>query len=302
MASLSDLEPEPSSGRMENQPQAPLPGFADIWEEARREDLDDSIALAIMVPFHGKDDEGNLQFGLRPDLGWAKEEMVAQFESEVRQIIQESSSILVEQGLVERETVDGLDGRPYSVGPAAQEWPQLLFTLKVDVWTFINSGASLLAWGYFLRDVLQGLANLGARLREQANAALQEVPYGDPRRAEINLFPTLTRADVVALCFADAEGRYAIRGQFAIEAFPRSAAYYSGPDHPAGNEQYLVRISNGDRDFFYLIQASGQVIEHYMVTGGQVSLLTLPKFHPDDNHWSKEMVHMPLTLGLEYPV
>jgi hypothetical protein len=74
----------------------------------------------------------------------------------------------------------------------------------------------------------------------------------------------------------DTTNRHGNGEDVTVDTYPRSYTEYATPDHPGGPETYLVRISVDRRSFFYLLNSDGSVVEHFMTTGADLTLLPLP--------------------------
>jgi hypothetical protein len=251
------------------------------WRLAWRTDLADAFGIVLSVPEHGQDEYGNWRYGLRPEAGLANPEFEAEFEAEMRELIRRSASSLASNGLLTQQEAEAIEPHSYSVGPAAQEWSKLFFELYQDARPHLADGASILAWGYFLRDVVKAIWSWAARKeREQYGSAAAEASVYSGNSAMPRL--VLTRPAIVALCYTDFVERHAVSGDIILETFPRSFTTYATMDHPGGQESYLVRARIGRRSFFYHVFGTGEVNEHYLLAGSTVTLLPLPNFLESD--------------------
>jgi hypothetical protein len=247
-----------------------------IWQLARRDDLADAFGIVLRVPAHGRDDEGNWHYGREPFGGVPNQEFENAFFAEMQSIIDGSSHFLVSRGLLTAEQAEAIEGHPYSTGPAAQEWPQHFFEFYRDVQPIINNGASLIEWAAFFGALFKGFRFWTSRKQEEVVESLNGQLVPGISLPRISITPVLTRADVIALCYADMTKRYGIGEDVTVDAFSRSLPFYETLDHPGGSETYLVRIRAGGRKFHYLVDSKGQVIEHYLTTGSDLTLLELP--------------------------
>lgn len=257
------------------------PETEELWRLSRREDLADALGFVLSVPWHGQDEKGSWKYGLRPQYGWANPEIEAEFRSEMHALIIVTAAPLVSRGLVTADQVQSIPSHPYSVGPAAQEWPKLFFDLYQDARPLLSDGASILGWGYFLRDLMKGLWSWAAsKQQEQAEPAEAEnVTYSGH-----GVIPTitLTRPAIVALCYAHLVDHCGVSENVTVETFPRSFTSYATPGHPGGAETYLVRAKAGRRSFFFHVSGAGEVTEHYLSVGTSITPLPLPNFMGDD--------------------
>ena len=249
----------------------PSPEDEKRWKLARRTDLANAFGLVVSVPAHGQDEEGRWRYGLSPIGGIANSEFVEQFKQEIGNIVSSYAATLVGQGILTQEQADAIETHEYSVGPAAQEWPQFFFEFYHQAMPVLTDGATILAWGYFLKDLVKGLRYWSPQ-QETASIEGELVSRTVPAR----VIPVMTEADLVAVCYADVTNRYGIGGKVIVESFPRSNTEYETPDHPGKGVTYLIRIRSGKRQFHYLADSEGKVLEHYLVTGKDLTLLALP--------------------------
>lgn len=266
-----------AGGKNSKPPEPVDPAVEEQWRLSRREDLADAFGLVLSIPWHGQDDQGEWRFGLTPMGGMPNMEWQSQFESEMKLLIRDTASGLVSRGLLTENQAASLDYHPYSVGPAAQEWPKIFFDLYQDARPFLADGASLLGWGYFFRDTITALWTWASKKeREQSEYPDAESVTFMGYSAKPSL--TLTGPAVVALCYADLVERHGISEPTTIETFPRGLAGYETPGHPGGGETYLLRFRVGRRNFFYYVSGTGKVTEHFLMVGTTLSLLPLPDF------------------------
>ena len=246
------------------------------YQLQRRSDLANAFGIVISVPLHGQDEQGNWRYGLSPQYGWPNQDIEAEFAREMRSLISSRARRLAASGIISPEQAI-IEEHPYSVGPAAQEWPKLFFELYQDARPYLSDGASLLAWGYFFIDVVRGIwawASDTERKQASQSGSDSTIYMGTSVMPGI----VLTRPAIVALCYTDLIDRHGVTGDVTIDTFPRSLTSYATPDHPGGPETYLVRAKAGRRTFFYLLDGRGKVLEHYSLAGATLTLLSLPNF------------------------
>jgi hypothetical protein len=251
------------------------------WQLAYRTDLANAFGLVLSMPAHGRNNLGNWQYGLIP-MGETSQTLEDDFRTEMHSIIHSHTSFLISQGLLTHEQVEDIEGHSYSVGPAAQEWPRFFFELYRDAQPFLTDGASLLGWGYFLKDVIREINYWASRKQQEVDESRDAETVRVEQWAEVEVTHVLTRADLIALCYADMMKRYGIGQVVTIDTFPRSFTEFATPDHPSGPETYLIRIKAGKRRFFYLVNSKGEVSEHFLTTGDDLTLLPLPNLLDDD--------------------
>lgn len=252
-------------------------------KEARRADLDHSISMMVVVPVHGPGPSGRVAYGNRPfDGGFADTAIVDEFKQDIEQFLSGLGRGLVFEGFATEDQIAAIRLRPYSVGPAAQEWPQFILNFIQDARPVLNDGATLLAWGGFIKAVIDSIGNWVDRRKATIaeERAPQLVEY-DPR-TEVAVKPVFTRAAIVCLCYQDMVTRSGVGTSCTVDVLTRSAEHYAGPDHPSGMEAYLIRFGIGSRNFIYHVNAYAFVLEHYLISGADMTMLTLPKFVEHD--------------------
>lgn len=256
------------------------------WRLSRREDLADAFGIVLSVAWHGRDAQGNWRYGLNPLGGMPNGEYQAQFESDMRALIREVASGLAGQGVITEEQVATLNFYPYSVGPAAQEWPKIFFDLYQDARPFLADGASLLAWGYFFKDTFRAIRTWASN-KERAQSEYPDCENVTYSGHDAMPSVTLTRPAIVALCYTDLVDRHAVTGDLTIETFPRSFTSYATVDHPGGGESYILRARAGRHSFFYHVDGTGEVSEHYLIVDSTLTPLPLPNLRGDETTLSR---------------
>lgn len=244
------------------------------WRLARREDLADVMGIVLSVPMHGQDPDGVWRFGLRTDQGWADEGMTAQFDYEVQTLFSIAAEGLVERGALARTRPGSFTSHPYEIGPAAQGWPMQFVEFVQQARPLLEDGATLLAWGYFLKDVIRKLWEWGSAMDREASKYPQSRPVTYDGRSSVPS-ASFTRPAIVALCYVDLVDHYPVTEAVTLETFPRSKFGYVSQDHPGGSESYLIRFTVQRMSFYYHVLGSGQVLEHFKTNGPALSLLPI---------------------------
>ncbi|MBA3527783.1 MAG: hypothetical protein H0T91_00410 [Propionibacteriaceae bacterium] len=241
---------------------------------ARRTDLADSFGVVLTVPPHGRDDLGNWKYGL-PSIGDESDPRILDdFRGDMNSIIHSSVANHVANRSSTCELLQKIDGHEYSVGPASQEWSKLFFELYRDARPVFTDGASLLAWGYLLKDVIKGIWKWAVTKEREAFGGEDNVIY-----TGVSLIPPMvfTGPSLAAVCYAHLCENYSISSDVELETYPRIGfPGYSDPDHPGGEESYLVRAKAGRRSFYYLVKGNGSVLEHFATEGRTLTAMPLP--------------------------
>ena len=251
------------------------------YRMARRDDLADRFGIIIGVPVHGQDAQGNWRYGIGLGVGGGENPaMVSEFTLEMKQIVVESAASLATNGVLDQEEVDAIESHRYETGPAAASWPQFFIDLYEQLNSPLTTGATLLAWGYFLKDVASKLKHW----KDHKERAFQEKlgdAYSLDYPSDYTPGVVLTCPALVSLCYVDLVDRYGIGGDVMIDILPRERfSGYATPDHPAGGETYLIRFKTDSMNFYYLVDGFGTVSEHYLAAGDDLTLLPLPDLLP----------------------
>lgn len=260
------------------------------WELSRRSDLANAFGIIVSVPIH-RDDGGTSDLGYSPSSGMVDELFLSDFEAEMCSLVIAHASSLVSAGLLTEQQAQSIESHPYSIGPAAQELPQFFIELYRDAQPFMNDGASLLGWGYFFRELVKAMKLWIPRKQQRVEESRNGEAVIDAGWSEPSFTSVLTSADLISLCYYDLKTRYGIGGNVTIDTFPRSFTGFATPDHPAGQVTYLIRFKASKRNFFYLVDSEGDVTEHYLATGDDLTLLNLPELFDTDNFSQARQPH-----------
>lgn len=250
------------------------------WQLAYRSDLSDAFGIVLTVPEHGQDSHGNWRYGLRSIGGLANQEIEAEFESEMRELIARSAPGLVSRRLLTQQEAEAIQVHSYSVGPAAQEWPEFFVDLYQDARPILLDGEAILGWAYFIRDLVRSIRSWAMQKdREQPESPDAEAVEYSSTGAMPSI--ALTRPAIVALCYTDLFERHAVTQDVVVETFPRTPTEFATVDHPAGLESYPIRARVGRRNYFYQVSGRGVFSEHFLLIGSTLTPLPLPDFLPE---------------------
>lgn len=255
------------------------------WDLQRRSDLADAFGIAFSVPTHGQDDEGRWKFGLPAQGGMNSQELTEKFADDITHIIRYAAVDLVDKGVITKQDVLSIRAQSYSVGPLAQEWPKFLFDLYQSARPFLNDGASLLAWGAFIIDVIRGVRKWASKTEREVHGASED-QAGSYTGSRIMPKVFFTGPALTALCYTDVVERYGVSQSVTIDSLSRSFTTYATADHPGGQETYLIRFKAGRKSYFYHAHGTGVISEHYLMVSSTITLLPLPDFLGDEYHSS----------------
>lgn len=252
------------------------------WRLMRRDDLASVLGFVFRVPFHGQDESGRWRYGLPPKYGEKNAEVSAEFEAEMRRIIIDSASPLVDAGILSEEQVEAIRSHPYETGPAAGDWWQYFIEIYQQADPLISRAADLIAVADVVRRVAAESRDWRQRKRDEIErdrgATVDPSGPFDPDPQLV-----LTMPGLVSLCFDDLVHRHGKTGDVSIVVFPRNRwEGYGSVDHPGLGETYVIRLTTTDSEYFYLVDGAGGVSEHYRTEGDDIILLAIPDLLPND--------------------
>ena len=238
-------------------------------DEARRDDLGNAIGFIVSAPFHGQDETGQWFWGLRPFGGMANPDLTNQFRNDMARIARDGLYSVVGPGLLTSPQAEAIEGHPYEIGPAAQSWPMFFYNLYQDARPFLNDGASLLAWGAALRAIMSQVKTWGHR----------QTMHPQRRESPVESVPALTLPAILSLAYSDLVERYGIGEEVTLDLYPRSFKGFVSVGHPGSDMRYVIRALAGVRSFFYIVDSSGVVYEHFLYSSGEITPLSLPDWY-----------------------
>lgn len=249
--------------------------------QVRLMDQSKTFGLRVIVPDHGQDEYGQWLYGFPPSVELASSpDIVANFASEMQSIVATSSQLLVRAGTLNETDVETFTIIRRETGAGAYSWPELAIKFIEQAQPFLSNGADLLAWGYFLKEVVSKIR----RWTDEKNQALRDASGQTRGFNSFNPRPVLTRPGLVALCYAHLVEQYGVSSNVSIDMFPRSRLLGPPGGHPAQAEMHLIRLQAGERSFFYLVDDLGTALEHFLITDGDLTLLPLSELVPPEQY------------------
>ena len=242
---------------------------------ARREDLTEVMGFVLALPSHGRDANNEVRWGLRNHGGMADQHFIELFESDVLQILTDVRELRRSPEL----EIPPAKSQPYSTGPAAQEWSTLLFELADKVMPVLEDGSTLIGWALYLRTVIKRLKVWESERNKEVYGRTGLEPAERSSIEPVSLVPVFTVPALSALCYDHCVSGYGIGRKLVVAIYPRSGfAGFTSAGHPTAMESFVVQLRDGKRQFFYIVGATGEVKEHFLVTGKDVTLLPIPSF------------------------
>lgn len=256
------------------------------WERSRRDDLADAIGVIVIPPYHGADASGRIKFGLPPLGGFWDDSVVNRYVGEVEKTIQ---SVIQEEADVDSELRTRsaeIAAAPYSVGPAAQEWPKYLFLLYEHGQYILDDALRLYGAAQMVQSVVKRLRKHDDQVADDKDRSVDQYEAkqvagagNGPIHAEVWLTP----GALVSLCVMDAHDRYDIRDDIDVEIHTRSWSDYSTQGHPGlGNDIHMVRVRGEGKSLYWVVQTSGAVVEHFSLEDQVLAQLPLPTWFEDE--------------------
>jgi hypothetical protein len=205
--------------------------FPDQWSEARRSDLEDALGVIVSLP--APREEGapaelyQWYFVNSPEF----QDFEAAFTEAVRQaLIEAYAPVLPPQAL------DQLEARPYSVGPAAQEWPKYLYLLE-HVWAAAQVVSTLVDVGEAAQFAM-----------ELFRKALHRLGFNPESPSAPRL--GFTQKNLEGLCASYVREHFHPRAQLSTSTEVSPSAYGSA-GHPGGGERYRVAVRAGRQEYIF---------------------------------------------------
>lgn len=260
----------------------------DRWADARREDLAEAIGLIILPPPHGADASGEVKFGIRPEGGLYNPDVVERYVSEAQELVQSTVYERSQDDQHLRERSGDIVSNPYSVGPAAQEWPKYLFLIYESGQHVLDDALRLYGAAQIVREVVKRLHRHDEKIAEDPSRSADvtiRYPSGGAPSTEVAAGILLTPGGLVSLCVMDAFDHYDTRDNIDVEIHTRSWSGYSTQGHPGSSDDiHTVRITESKRELYWVVQTDGRVLEHFSVENQKMTQLPLPEWF-DDSSW-----------------
>lgn len=240
------------------------------WDEARRRDLLNAVAVIVSLPpMHADavDAPGMSLGGVFATHGYGpgspEEKLAREFLDSLSNLVAESTADLVPVGASSNP-----QPRPYETGPAAGGLPQVIVTVMHDARPILEDAALLWTLGQAAQVCLRRFGALLDRLK---------VRYWDQSSSLV-----FTEPMILGLCYAHIRDTYHPRANILLESHVRSAfPGYFDPEHPGGGEYYLVRATVGRKSYVYAVNSHADVTDHYLIEGTQLTMLPLPNWRDE---------------------
>lgn len=246
----------------------------ETWELAYRTDLEKAVGIIVSTPRHRVDEYGNVVWGELDNALQTSESTVDDFERDMRLRVEHHVQAI--PGLPELER-----RRPthrYEIPPAAQSWPDLAIMLWEDVLPYLGAIDIVLSLGLGTRQLYKGIETwFDDKNSEISN--LQQAAWNSSEESAhkmIDIGIVITQGAAATLVASDAILRYGFTDPIRVDVFPRGYPGYNDPSHPNSTISYLVRCQHGQRIFVYHLSANGHVLEHYILTGSEITPLPTP--------------------------
>ena len=295
------------NSRDEKTSEAEAPAGEERWARSRRDDLANTIGVIVVPPFHGEDASGKIKFGIRPVGGYWDDETVARYVAETQFTI-----------IAIKETIAGLKeelgwsealvkGEPYSVGPAAQEWPKFLYLLYEHGRPILENAVLMYSAGQMVKTIVRSIRHHDDQISKDPDRSVDRFRDSDLPEASTEAVAAellLTPGALVSLCIMDAYDRYDIRDGIDVEIHTRSHSDYSTQGHPGfGGDIHSVRIRKNGNSLYWVVQTSGAVVEHFSLKNQVLAQLPLPNWFEEDSSrtdsFRTDRQHFQLRLDLD---
>jgi hypothetical protein len=217
----------------------PKMDFPDRWSKSRRADLMDALGVIVSLP-------GSWEEGAPPELyQWyfvgspEFKAFEADFTEAVRQALIDAYA-----PVLPRDALDQVEARPYSVGPAAQEWPKYLYLLE-HAWVAAQVVATLVDVGEAARYAM-----------ELYRRALRRLGFNPDSPTAPRL--GFTKRNLEGLCASYVREHFHPRANLsaASEGFP---TVYGTAGHPGSSEWYRVAVHAGRQEYIFDIDTWANV-------------------------------------------
>lgn len=241
---------------------------------SKRNDLERAVGMIITLPEHSTDDRGLPNWGGRPQYGTHSEVAFKSFSEDMESAVIDVTSY--------NDTFPPLDriepSHLYETGPDAQTWPQVALMLWEDVRPYLQNIEMLVSLGLAVELLRNRVGAWHEGKNKEISERYQEEITAGRSPAVKFLEPkiVITQGSAVALAVKDLVSRHGIAGRFSINSFPRGFPGYSDAMHPSWNTTYLVQCRVGRRNFIYHFLTDGEIHEHYLITGSEITMLQVP--------------------------
>lgn len=241
---------------------------------SKRDDLNNAVGIIVTLPDHGADDTNRVSWGRRTIGGMYSDEFYQEFSREMETAVEEVQEFVPSAPPLNRTQPSHL----YETGPDAQTWPQIALMLWEDVRPYLQDIDTVISLSIAAKMLQQSILNWHEKKNEEIMEEYsQEIESGrTPTIEPVEPAIVITQGVALAAAVTDVVQRHGVAGRLHVETYPRGFPGYSDAGHPSSSTSYLVRCRANRRSFFYHFLPDGEIQEHFLVTGPDVTMLSLP--------------------------
>lgn len=262
------------------------------WSLAYRNDLGDAVGFIISTPLHFVDDSGRVVWGhVDGGMSWSPE-VFHNFAAEMESIVTEAVTSNGTLPNLQRTKPSHL----YEIPPAAQSWPDLALMLWENIDPLVSSLDTIVSLGLGAREVHKGIRKWLTTKNDEVQAQ-GDSPNGEGLSERVESKIVITQGTAMALVMSDTVTRYGFAEPIRVSVFPRGIPGYSDPGHPTSQITYLVRCEHGPRVFIYHLESGGKVLEHYLLSGSEITPLPTPNLWEESDLLATSNTGIHLEIG-----
>lgn len=269
-------------------------GQSEVEDFGYRFDLKHAVGVMITTPYHSTDAHGEITWGTLDQSLQGKSEFVDHFQNEMEDIFE--TAVKLHLGGIATPNRKQLSHK-YFQPPAAQGWPEIALWLWDYALPALGAFDTLVSTGRTIREVKKRVSDwFQAKADEVQKDAQPDWESSEWRRIQEAFEPqiTLTPLDVAGLTSVDAYERLGMRDVTRVTVFTRAPVGTGGADHPGPMNSYLTKIEEPGRTCAYVSDASGNVIEQFLMTRGPITPLSIP--YSPTNAWTHSEASQPVVL------
>lgn len=241
-------------------------------ELAFRYDLSDAVGMFVVPPPNAVDELGNIIWG-EYGLGMVGSEAAfGELRAFLVKEVESTTNDYPKLPAFERKAT----AHRYEQPPAAQGIAEIALLFWEHGLPLLGNLLTIYEIGKFLAKMSQKASNWYERKNRQItelNTPYYEAGESGPHKfVQPNIY--FTQNAIGALIVAELVDRVGFQDDLAIDIQARGFEGYSTPDHPNSHMTYLLRVQYASQQFGYVVDARGEVIEHFQV--GTDEFLSLP--------------------------